>query len=309
MSQYAQMYFAEKEEDIPIAKTLMRLPSGFRDRIIKWKKAMKYGDILMWGVAGKAVQLPMTYTMYKNMSPQRREKIFKKLEIQLINDGITYILLPRILKTSPFTNIQDCKGDYIKPFLTTVVIRYIANEKIISKELKDIEVVILDGNKGDVDMILDIIYPHINYLSIITNYPERFEKKAEYIFQEVGLNVTISSYNKPAISQGDIVIDTHYDDPGIIHFCKKNSVYIDMGNHIEKTVMLLEKQKDVMIVDEFFLAKDEEVLRIDQAELVLSIKGVFGEDYNETIRKIKKENIVIKQLTNRLNSNVQVDKL
>lgn len=300
MSQYAQMYFAEKEEDIPINRYLLKLPPAFRDRILKWKLAMKYEEITVWGVPGERIQMPMTYTMYRKMHLPIRRSIFKKMESKLLQRGITHVLLPKVLKTSPFFNIQDCKGDHVKPFFIMEAIRFISNQKKTSKDLKDLEIIILDGNIKDVNMIVDFIYPHVNYLTIITENPEDFTEKVENIFDDVGLNVRIASYNKATISQGDIIIDTHYDDPGIIHYCKKHALYIDMGNHIEKTIMLLEKQNTVHVIDEFLLIQNEEVLSIDQAELILVMKGMFRQDYNETMKILKKENITIRNLANKL---------
>ena len=296
MAQYAELYFAESEEDIPINRYLMKLAPSIRNQIIKWKLGLKYEAKYIWGVKGEEIQLPMTYTMYKTMPCVVRSHLFKKIEKRLLQRDITHVILPKTMRICPFQTIQGCTGNYIRPFFIMDIIRFISKHRLLNKDLKDLEIIILDGSKSDVYMIIDFIYPYINYLTIITNDPARFENQVENIFDDVGLNIQVLSYNKTSIAQGDIIIDTHYDDPSVIHFCKKNAVYLDMGNHIEKTAMLLEKQNKIPVIDEFFLTKNDQVVSTAKAEVLLTIANLFSRDYQETMRRLKKEKIEIKKL-------------
>lgn len=296
MAQYAELYFAEKEEDIPINRYLMKLPPLMRNRIIQWKIGLKYEEKVIWGVKGKWVQLPMTYTMYRTMPGIITSDLFKKIEKRLLKREITHVVLPKIMRACPFESIRECTGNYIKPFFIMDMIRFISSNRLTNKDLKDLEIIILDGNKKDVLMMVDFIYPYINYLTIITNEPERFEDLGKNIFDDVGLNIQVLSYNKTAIAQGDIIIDTHYDDPSVIRFCKKNAVYIDMGNHLEKTAMLVERQNQIPVIDDFLLIKDNQVVNTAQGEVLLTISNLFRNDYQEIIHQLKKEKIRIKNL-------------
>lgn len=296
MARYAELYFAEKEEDIAVNEYFMKLPINLRNKIIKWKLSLKYEEKTTWGIMGDKIQLPMTYSMYKSMEPRTRSKIFEKIEKKLNQKNITHVILPTLISRSPFENIQQCTGNYIKPFFIMDIIRYIAQEKLVDKKLQHLEVIILDGNRKDVDMIIDLIYPHINHLTVISNTPDRLMQKAEEIFEDVGLNMQILSNTKGAISQGDIIIDTHYDDPSIIGFCKQKTLYLDIGNHVEKTIMLLERQNGVDVIDQFLLEKKGEVVNTAKAEVLLTMKEVFSRDYNETMKRLKKQNIEIYKL-------------
>lgn len=296
MAKYAELYFAEKGENIPMNKYLMKLPQTLRNKIIKWKLALQCEEKTTWEIAGERVQMPMTYTMYRNMPLTSRREIFKKIEKKLTGKGITHVMLPSLVGTSPFEMIQECTGHYIKPFFIMEIIHFVIKEKITDKELKDLEVVILDGNKQDVDMIIDFIYPYINHLTVLTSRPERFEQKATEIFNDVGLNMQVLSYTKGAISQGNIIIDTHYDDPSVIHLCKPGTIYLDIANHVEKTIMLLERQKGVLVVDQFLLEKKGEIVSATKAELLLTMDHVFKRSYKETMESLKSQNIKVYKL-------------
>lgn len=296
MAKYAELYFAEKGENIPINKYFMKLPQTLRNEIIKWKLTLQCEEKTTWEIAGERVQMPMTYTMYRNMPLTSRRKIFKKIEKKLTDKGITHVMLPNLVATSPFEMIQECTGHYIKPFFIMEVINFIIEEKVVDKELKDLEVVILDGNKQDVNMIIDFIYPYINHLTVLTNRPDRFKQKAEEIFNDVGLNMQVLSYTKGAISQGDLIIDTHYDDPSVIHLCKADTIYLDIANHAEKTMMLLERQKGVLVVDQFLLVQKGEIISTAKAELLLTVDQVFSRSYKETMERLKSQNIKIYKL-------------
>lgn len=296
MAKYAELYFAEREEDIPINKHLMKLPHNIRNKIIKWKLALKHEEKTTWETSGEKIQMPMTYTMYRQMPLTLRGGLFEKIEKKLEQKGVTHVILPRLIATSPFQTIKECRGNHIKPFFIMDIIHFITKEKLIDKELKYLEVVILDGNTKEVDMIIDFIYPHINHLTVITSTPDRFKEKTEDIFNEVGLNMQVLSHTKGAISQGDIIIDTHYDDPSVIHLCKPRTLYLDIGNHAEKTIMLLERQNDVLVVDQFLLEKNGEIVNIAKAELLLTMNQVFSRNYQETMKRLKNQNIKIYKL-------------
>lgn len=296
MAKYAELYFAEKEENIPMNRHLMRLPQNLRNKMIQWKLALKYEDKTTWEVPGERIQMPMTYTMYKQMPLTLRSEIFKKIEKRLTQKDITHVMLPNLMRTSPFETIRECTGHDIKPFFIMEIIYFIAREKVIDKKLQHLEVVILDGNRRDVDMIIDFIYPYINHLTVISSMPERFKEKAEYIFDDVGLNMQVLSYTKGAVSQGDIIIDTHYDDPSVIHLCKAGALYLDIGNHVEKTMMLIERQREVLVVDRFLLEKKGEVVSATKAELLLTMDRVFNRNYKETMKRLKSHNIQVYKL-------------
>lgn len=296
MAKYAELYFAEQEEDIPIGGYLMKLPINLRNKVIKWKLALKSEEKMTWGVMGEKIQLPMTYSIYKSMTPRVRSDLFKKMEKKLKQNDITHVILPTLINTSPFETIQACTGNYIKPFFVMEIIRYIAKERLVDKKLQHLEVIILDGNRKDVDMMIDLIYPHINHLTIITHSPNRFKQKAEEIFEDVGLNMQILSNTKGAISQGDIIIDTHYDDPSVIGFCKAKTLYLDMGNHAEKTIMLIERGSSACVVDQFLLKKQDQIVNSTQAEVLLTMKEVFTRDYKQTMQRLKKQKIEVFKL-------------
>ncbi|NLI90021.1 MAG: hypothetical protein GX366_06405 [Epulopiscium sp.] len=296
MAKYAELYFAENEEDIPINKHIMKLPEGLRYRIIKWDRMLKYQEKSTWDIKGEKIQLPLTYTMYRKMPRDIRDGVFNKIEVKLKQKEITHLTLPRLITTSQFRNIKECTGNYIKPFFVMEVIKFATSQKIINKDLGNIEVILLDGNREDVDMIIDFIYPHINHLTIVSDRPERFNDKSQYIFQDVGLNMQVLSYNKNAISQGDIIIDTHYYDPSIIHLCKKGALYLDIANNKEKTVILMEKQDTINVIDQFLLVKNGEIVSTKKAEMLLEIDSIFTSDYKETMKRLQKQNIEIYKL-------------
>ena len=296
MLKYAELYFADKEEDIPMNKHLLKLPENIRNKIIKWRLALKYEEKTTWQVTGERVQIPMTYTMYRKMPLTLRSQMFKKIERNLLDKGVTHAMLPRLMNVSPFEQIKECTGDYIKPFFIMDIIKFVVNHKVVGKSLQNLEVVVLDGNEKDVDIIIDLIYPYINHLTIVSDKPERFKQKVEDIFSDLGLNMQVLSYTKGAISQGDIIIDTHYDDPSVIHLCKPQALYLDIGNHIEKTMMLLERQKEVLVVDRFLLIKEGEVVNTTKAELLLTMDQVFHRNYKQTMNNLKSKNIKVYKL-------------
>ncbi len=286
MTKYAELYFAEEDQN------------KFLDMLLRWRLNLKYEEKVTWEIQGVRASMPMTYTRYRQMPLALRGKIFKKIEKKLQRQGITHVILPKLISTCPFQDLKEYTGNYIKPFFIMGIINFIVEERLVDKNLQNLEIVMLDGSEKEVDMLIDFIYPYINHLTIVTKEPERFKQKSVDIFEDVGLNMQVLSYTKGAISQGDIIIDTHYDDPMVIHLCKARALYLDIGNHAEKTAMLLERKRDVTVIDEFLLEKNGEVVSTAKAEMLLMMNQVFSRNYKETMKRLKKQNVKIYKLAN-----------
>ncbi|NLM12768.1 MAG: hypothetical protein GX209_03350 [Epulopiscium sp.] len=250
MKKVAYLYWAKTSDEIDLNYNwLKKLPSFLKDRYIIKNCPLKIKEVPFLKTAFFEVQLPFI-----------QEEVHEKSEkyIQSFLDRVMEILKEKKIKMICFEeeeypfhySIPKATGKYVIPFFI-----YWAILKAAGRALQHTEVTILDGNNKTTDLILDLIYPHVNYLNIVSDDTKKFKVKSEEIYEDVGLNLQLLSHNKKiALEKTDIIVDCRDTFHTDFYYCNKKAVYFYMGNNKEMVKNILIKCPHLMVIDDFILS-------------------------------------------------------
>ncbi|NLK22174.1 MAG: hypothetical protein GX308_08930 [Epulopiscium sp.] len=254
MKKFASLKWASSPEDIVFQhKWIKDLPSFLKDRYILKKCPIQIKEVSILKAHGYEVVLPVTREEVKGKSPEYIQNLMDKTIELLKENKVIVINPPREYGDKLSYFIKKANGNSILPiFILPAIIKAASR---LNKDLKYVDVTIIDGQNAKTDLVLDILYPQLNYLNIVTSNLHRFKDKSIEIYEDVGLNLQISSHNKKMVlGDSDIIIDCT-DEPHI-HFyhCKRNAVYFYIGNDNDTVKNILLKREDLIVIDDFILS-------------------------------------------------------
>ena len=121
-------------------------------------------------------------------------------------------------------------------------------------------------------MVLDILYPHINYLSIYTENPQNFLQKADEIYEEYGLRLEIfSDIKNKQFETFNIILNCsknmyHYD-----YKIQKNAFFFDIIQNDKKMHCLMSRRSDLLLSNGLLLKLENKNYSSKQIEAILRI--------------------------------------
>ena len=176
---------------------------------------------------GFLIKLPIEKNKFNNFDAN---KIFMKVLKKFDDVKIISCLDDFVLDEK--NKILVSHGNYFFAFVIMDAIKkFLSNRK---KKLSESEILILDNNFYLTNIVLDNIYAHVNYLSIVTQQKNLYKKKEREIFQDTGLNLQVIDYKKNLISESDIIINIDFDDDNFFDAIKENALYFDLSNSKKK---------------------------------------------------------------------------
>lgn len=176
---------------------------------------------------GFLIKLPIAKNKFNNFNANRiLMKVLKKFDnVKIINCPDDFVLDEK-------NKIQISHGNYFFAFVIMDAIKKFLSKQ--QKKLSESEILILDNNFYLTNIVLDNIYAHVNYLTIVTQQKDLYKKKEHEIFQDTGLNLQILDYKKNLISGSDIIINIDFDDNNFFGAIKKNALYFYLSDSKKK---------------------------------------------------------------------------
>lgn len=225
-------------------KVLRRAPGFMLDWYIQKFNPFVAEQTEILGESGFLIRLPLT-----ERDRLERPGYFAEMAgrtLHSLRDYDVEIVLPPAGGDFPDI-LPQADGRYAFPFFIMPAI--IKMLKQVGKNIKNAEIVLTDGSRGLTLSILDNIYPHVNYLTVITEGD--YEQKLAEIFDDCGLNVHAADYNRSSLENADIIINTQEDNRRFDYYYKRGAIYFDLsrGNGAE----LAAKREDMLIVDGLLL--------------------------------------------------------
>ena len=211
--------------------------------------------------------------------------------------GLEIIKLPEnyILDKNNGVNnkILVSNGNFLFAFLIIEFIKKILLEQ--KKNLAQTEIYILDNNYLLTMVLIDIIYPYVNYLVLITDRKDLYKKKEQEIFIDCGLNMQISSYNKNIIKNADIIINTGLESD-FAYAIKRGALYFSLDNQKKYLNELKIKRPDIFVFDKIKLYYKKKLIDNIILEMILfcldsDFKRLFNKNYDKKIFESVKNNI------------------
>ena len=249
---FLNLRYADREEDIAISLWIKKLPNCLKDLYIEKRNPYTVKETELLGARGFDVILPVTGD-YAKKHCDKMDCLLKRTMDEFEKTGCDIAAAPYGVKLP--AGLPQADGKIIFAFYLMDIIHKIY--KYTDRDIRTAEIVILDGGNFLTELVVDVIYPNVNYLSIYTDRKENFEEKADYIYEDCGLNVQVFSNTKNALLRNaDIVINCAMELENFDYFFKRNSLYLDVNKNRQKLLRLMAKRRDMVCIDDIKLKAD-----------------------------------------------------
>lgn len=246
---------------------IVNMPRAVYYLYMKWKLPLLWEEIEMGQESvGYSIQIPI----FKEdlQKPTKAVKyILKRVEQFLQQEQILIAEAPNIL----FEEIPSGERVRIHPFLLMKWIGEIS--KFFALDPKTISIGIIDGENKETDLVLDIVYPYVNYLTVFTSRLGYFMEKGEEIFADVGLNLQVNDLAKSALGDADIIIYLGKKADFPICF-KRGAIFLNLIKDQGVTREVVERRPDVVVIDDVTYYYEKQ-----------AFNGMFMDLYLYTIEK------------------------
>ena len=239
---------------------------------------------------GFLIKLPIEKNKFNNFDAN---KIFMKV-LKKFND-VKIIKYPNDFILDEKNKILVSHGNYFFAFVIMDAIKkFLPNHK---KKLSESEILILDSNFYLTNIVLDNIYEHVNYLTVVTQQKNLYKKKEYEIFRDTGLNLQVLDYKKNLINESDIIININFDDNHFFNAIKKNVLYFDLSDSKKKYSDELKiKRPDIFVFDKLNLLYKNNLIDNKTFEMILhcadnDFKKIFDDGYDKKIFNAVKKSI------------------
>lgn len=272
---FASLHLVESLDEVPVKfGPFKKAPPLFRDWYIDKFNPYRTEEIKIMDEEGYAVYLP--FRVSDAYADHERAQSLARRALQDLKASDVEILLP--FKDCPFTLPKDlpiADGRSLFPYFIMEAIEKVL--KILGVNLKNAEIIILAEDPLLTQNLLYNIYPHVNFLSVMTDRGDedirRYRQWADFIFSETGLNLSVSEKNKTLLAEAHIVVNTGAAGQGLDYSYKKGAVYFDLGDDKRPTLTLAGIREDLLIIDGLKLRFDDCGLLLPQAEAALYVKS------------------------------------
>lgn len=271
---FAEIVVSHKKEDFGIPPFFLK----FHDFMLHWyllHHPFYIQEITLENATGYHV------TVYQET--ENIEKLLLELQQKQVDVLLTDcdIVLPSIIDISYGSVIHSL-------FILEAAKKAIKRQ---SKTLQESKFLIVDGKNFVTNIVLEILYPHINYLSIYTENPERFLQKAEEIYEEYGLRLEFFSDTR-LFQEFNIVINCSCGMDNYDYKIQKNAFFFDIAQNEQKMQRLMARRNDLLLSNGFLLKWRNKTYLSKQIEVILRIteplfyKFLHYEYHKETLINI-----------------------
>ncbi|MCI9353604.1 MAG: hypothetical protein HFE58_02185 [Firmicutes bacterium] len=261
---FAEIQFSAKKEDFGVHKILLKLPHSILNWYLLQYHPFYIEEMKLANVEGYKVKL------YQNLE-QQTEKQKKQIEkLLLLLEQKDVIVLLTNCNIIPPDNIKICYGTILNSFLVLQ-----AAQKAIKRQYKTLQesrFLIVDGENSITNLVLDILHPHVNYLSIYTNRQQYFTKKAEQIYENYGLCLEIFTGEKNKLFETfNVIINCSNAMDNYDYKIQKNAFYFDIVQNKPKMQRLLSRRNDLLLSDGLLLKWQNNTYYSKQLEAIFCI--------------------------------------
>ncbi len=252
---------------------------------------------------GYNIKLGLTYEEFLQ-DEQLGLTVFSKTVDFLLDLGVTAAIAPKRPALSFPHKITCTTGKLAFAFFMLEAVDKTLH--LTGKSRKDVNILINDSNIARTITLIDVLYPHFNNLSILSQdfkNPMLIEK-AEQVFDDCGLVLFISENSRNIIESADIIINTGETSKSYDFFYKKDAVYIDLAKSSKKTTELSSKREDIHIFNYYYVNCSQKPISADLFEAILYINSrSFRNFASGSLRSLATEPVLsdIKKLKASLN--------
>lgn len=157
----------------------------------------------------------------KKTRKERVKKVIEKLSRYLKQNNIRNVVLEKKLMENEIVkhtlynnNINIQEGSKLSQFLVYPVIQKILKYKNSKIETGEITLLVNSNNDIAIENIV-LIAKNVKRLNIITSNTQKFKKIVEYLYNELGILIKLSSNIKTNLSSSDIIVNIDFTEEAI----------------------------------------------------------------------------------------------
>lgn len=303
---FAKIDFIDDINEIPLKFNLHK-----KEKILNWyiRKFNPYikEDMKVFGVQGYNIKLPI-----KKEEAFNNEELFLNLYEKTIN-SLKHLNVEIVDKPYEFYSVDlDIQNTDKKFFMALFIFEIIKKAiKIFNKDLKDLQIVIIDEKLGVnfTKLIINMIFENINYLTVVTenDYSDLVEK----IYFDNGLNIAQIKSENNILNNGDVIINLKKSDFKNYHNLKSGGIFIDLSGNLKSALSICIKREDVFFIDNINVSKDDEICILEKFEMAYYIKSNFYKTLKDREWTVSQGGIIKKDLDEigiKVNSFVRLNK-
>ncbi|MEY8321162.1 hypothetical protein AAK894_08795 [Lachnospiraceae bacterium 46-61] len=259
---FAEISYSTKKEDFGIKGFFLKFPNYILNWYLMRFCPFYIQQTTLANVEGYTVKIYKPYENYKT------EKQIQKL-ILLLQKKETDVLL--IHHDMLFPHIIDIAyGNIINALFVLDISKKAIKRQ--SQTLQQSKFLIIDGENDITNMVLDILYPHVNYLSIYTEQPQNFFQKADEIYEEYGLRLEIfSDIKNKQFETFNIILNCSENMYAYDYKIQKNAFFFDMIQNHKKMRCLMSRRNDLLLSNGLLLKWENKNYSSKQIEAILRI--------------------------------------
>lgn len=242
-----------------------------------------------------------------NIDILENEKVAYKLAIKtktiLDKTNSRKLVLSKKIKKYPLYlnylysyNYDIVEGEWLFKNLIFNILDYVIEKRNLDTENIKISILVNDISEFAIYSITKLIEDYKN-VNIVTNYINKFEKIEDKIFQEDGILINVGNNKRKALSKSNIILNLDFPTELINRYnIKEDAVIINF----RKNVKIKDKRFNGLNINNYEIDYQNE--ENEQLSEKFYNKDLYealqykNQPVEETLKKIKKDNIKIKQL-------------
>ena len=239
--------------------------------------------------------LPITNKTKLNTYVIRRlsKGLYKKLYKKDIEDVVLskYLYNVDLLKNKLYgQNVDILDGKKLFKDLSYNILEYINKYK--KEKIEEVSILVNDLSKRNVENII-YIAEKIKRLNIITNNIDKFKKLEDYLYEENGINITISNNKQKSLAKAKLIFNYDFPNELINKFkINANAVIINIPNDIK----INSKRFEGVLVNDFNITIPVVYKLTGFSDEIMYESLIYKKDFEDLINIISKENITVKSL-------------
>lgn len=204
---------------------------------------------------------------------ERWEKILGQM-ITDCYDREGRILIPKTELLLPRGKVPVAEGKLLHGFFAKEILEKAV--ELQGKSLQEAKVVIMDGGNALTDLVLQMVYPAVNDLSVYTDREEDFMVKREEIYEDCGLYVqTIGDYKNPFFREADVIFNCGCFSENYDYAIKTGAFYFDVSKNKRKLKQLAVRREDLFLADGLLFSGEQgEKIPSSFLEGICAIKNI-----------------------------------
>lgn len=294
---FAEISYSSKKEDFGIKGIFLKFPNCILNWYFIRFRPFYIQQTTLANAEGYTVKIYKPYENYQT------EKQTQKLLLLLQKKETDVLLIPYDIL---FPHIIDIAyGNVINALFVLEAAKKAIKRQ--SQTLQQSKFLIIDGKNDITNMVLDILYPHVNYLSIYTESPQNFLQKADEIYEEYGLRLEIfSDIKNKQFETFNIILNCSENEYPYNYKIQKNAFFFDIIQNDKKMRHLMSCRNDLLLSNGLLFKWENKNYTSKQMEVILRITEHSFYDFlchnkkqklNEILYLLQHKNITVTALT------------